>query len=94
MIRFSCPACNQHFSAAPDAAGRKMACASCGRRVQIPTPPETRRSDLASGPAYQPAPDRTPLYVTAAVVAVVGLKLLTVLAIILILCVRLSYFLR
>ena len=94
MIRFACPICKQHYSAAADAAGRKMACASCGRRVEIPASPGPQPSAAVPIPAHRPAADRTPYFVAAAAAAVICLKLLTVLAIILILCVRLSIFLR
>ncbi len=94
MIRFSCPVCQQHLSARDDGAGQKVACASCGQRLQIPAPSESRPAPAAPWPAYQSPPDRAPFYATMAVVAVIGLKVLAVLALFLILCIRISLFLR
>jgi hypothetical protein len=104
MIRFSCPACQQHLCTAPAGAGSKIACPSCGQRVQAPAPPcrdastpseaETDGPRLAR-PYYRAPEDNRGLgYVVAAVCGVVGLKVLVVLlpivVLIAILCIRLS----
>ncbi|HJT76851.1 MAG TPA: hypothetical protein VJ739_06575 [Gemmataceae bacterium] len=94
MIRFSCPVCQQHLSARDDGAGQKVACAACGQRLEIPTPPKNVPPRSASRPAYRSPPDHKVSYATMAVIAVIGLKVLAVLTLLLILCIRLSLFLR
>ena len=79
MIRFSCPVCTQHLSAAEGAGGRKIECPSCRQRLQIPIPPAAT-DDEADGSGRPPVPytrpDQGVRYVVAAACGVVGLKVL------------------
>jgi hypothetical protein len=104
MIRFSCPTCQQHLSAAPAGAGSKIPCPSCGQRLEVPAPPcrdvsappEPETDGRRPARPYPPAPEenRGIGYTIAAVCGVVGLKVLLVLlpfaVLIVILCIRLS----
>ncbi|MCI0457633.1 MAG: LITAF-like zinc ribbon domain-containing protein [Gemmataceae bacterium] len=39
MIRYYCPRCHMGLQSGPETAGSKMACPSCGQRLQVPQPP-------------------------------------------------------
>src|SRR5262249_17342113 len=64
MIHIACPACKATLQVADDQVGQKVACASCGQRLLVPTPvlPEAAfRIPLPPPPApTQPEPDPQP----------------------------------
>jgi DNA-directed RNA polymerase subunit RPC12/RpoP len=67
MISFGCPRCKTFLTRLDQEAGGKMACPSCGQRLQIPTPPhktvlgelipptKTRLGELAAPTQTPPA---------------------------------------
>jgi DNA-directed RNA polymerase subunit RPC12/RpoP len=46
MIAYSCPKCRSFLTAHDEDAGKKLACPSCGQRLQIPPPPPPNKTVL------------------------------------------------
>jgi TM2 domain-containing membrane protein YozV/DNA-directed RNA polymerase subunit RPC12/RpoP len=58
VIRFGCPTCKTVLSAADDQVDSKLACPTCGQRLQVPAPPN--KTVLGQALPEPPAPGESP----------------------------------
>ncbi len=74
MVRFSCPACGQHFAGDESYYGRQLDCPACRNRFVVPAPASAAHAAPAAPGHYPPntlppKKSKTALIVTASVLA-------------------------